>query len=639
MTKVISKLFFILTISWAATAQTGNGVYRYTTDLSSVTKDQVFVTLTPPAISQNEIVYYFPKIIPGTYAIEDYGRYISELQAFDSNGKALPVEKTEVNGWKISNATSLAKITYWVEDSFDSDKQDPEIFWPARTNIEEDVNFLINSSGFFGYFEGMKQVPFELEIIRPKELYGVTGLIPVEAGKPVLVTKKKKQQVDPEKRRDVFRTDNYDQLVDSPLMYAAPDTAVIRVANAEVIVGTYSPNKMINSKEIAAGIEEVLMAQSEFLGGRLPVDKYAFIFYFTDQPVYRYGALEHSYSSVYYMPEMTIEEMEQQLRDFSAHEFFHIVTPLTIHSKEIDEFDFNDPKMSRHLWMYEGVTEYFAGLVQVRYGLIGPEDYLQMVREKMEYADMFNDTLSFTELSRYTLDTYHEEYDNVYQKGALIGLCLDLELLKLSGGKYDLQDLMLELSGRYGKSKPFEDTELFDVIASMTYPEIREFFRRHVEGGEPLPLKRVFGYVGLQYDSVTYFENYSLGLSNETITIAEDGKNRGKLIIRNKERMDDMGQALGFENGDILLKINNRVIPNAGPGPELGIFIQDINSTLPETDTLRYLVLRTDVQGVEKEIELAAKVEVVQIPVPHALQFTREPSPDELLLLRAWLTP
>jgi predicted metalloprotease with PDZ domain len=47
------------------------------------------------------------------------------------------------------------------------------------------------------------------------------------------------------------------------------------------------------------------------------------------------------------------------MKDVVSHEFFHIVTPLTIHSKEIHYFDYNSPKMS-NLWMYEGVTEYFA---------------------------------------------------------------------------------------------------------------------------------------------------------------------------------------------------------------------------------------------------------------------------------------
>ena len=30
------------------------------------------------------------------------------------------------------------------------------------------------------------------------------------------------------------------------------------------------------------------------------------------------------------------------------------------HSEEIGNFDFQKPKMSRHLWLYEGLTEYAA---------------------------------------------------------------------------------------------------------------------------------------------------------------------------------------------------------------------------------------------------------------------------------------
>ena len=84
---------------------------------------------------------------------------------------------------------------------------------------------------------------------------------------------------------DVFRTSNYDELVDSPIMYNLPDTTLLNVAGTEVLVSAYSPNKVVTSKEIASTIEEVLIAQKEYLGGELPVDKYAFIFYFTDQPV------------------------------------------------------------------------------------------------------------------------------------------------------------------------------------------------------------------------------------------------------------------------------------------------------------------------------------------------------------------
>jgi predicted metalloprotease with PDZ domain len=43
---------------------------------------------------------------------------------------------------------------------------------------------------------------------------------------------------------------------------------------------------------------------------------------------------------------------------------FHEFNPIGIHWK-IQYFDYNMQKMSEHLWMYEGVTEYFANLFQI----------------------------------------------------------------------------------------------------------------------------------------------------------------------------------------------------------------------------------------------------------------------------------
>jgi hypothetical protein len=100
----------------------------------------------------------------------------------------------------------------------------------------------------------------------------------------------------------------------------------------------------------------------QILGGDLPVDKYAFLIYTDDKYGYSggEGALEHSYCSMYYYPERDEKQLADEFVDPCAHEFFHIITPLTIHSEEIQNFDFNDPKMSRHLWLYEGSTEYHA---------------------------------------------------------------------------------------------------------------------------------------------------------------------------------------------------------------------------------------------------------------------------------------
>ncbi len=633
--RFLSVLVVALVTYSVATAQSKSN-YTYTIDLTKVVNDRVYVELTPPALSQKEVTFYLPKIVPGTYAIEDYGRYVQEFSATDKKGKKLNVEKVDENSWKIKDAHKLAKISYWVDDSFDTKVSGPEIFWPAGTNIEDSKNYIVNTGGFFGYFDGVKDVPFRFNVIRSKDFYGTTGLIATQNGQPLSSLKLEKTSSDPNKVVDVYQARDYDQLVDSPLMYAKPDTAVINVAGTEVLIGTYSPNNKINSKEIAGSLTELLMAQKEYLGGKLPVEKYAFIIYFTDQPVNSYGALEHSYSSLYYLPEGTIEQWDQQIKDIAAHEFFHIVTPLTIHSEEIQDFDFNKPKMSKHLWMYEGVTEYFAFHAQVKGGLITPEHFLQSMREKIIGSEHYRNDVPFTDISKYTLDKYPDQYANVYQKGALIGMCLDIKLRQLSQGKYGVRNLLTDLSKKYGKDKAFKDDELFDEITKMTYPEIGEFFKRYVAGTEMLPIEEVLTAVGVIYKAEQKTMDYSIGISQDNIDVTElEGKQ--KLVIASTANGNQVAQDLGFKEGDILIKMNGEILPELGP--DFGAFIQRQMASLPTRQTISYTVMRKDDAGTLKETELSTPVKQIEIVRKHILSFNPEASPAQLALRDSWLKP
>ena len=610
--------------------------YNYTIDLTKVVDDRVYVELKTPKINTDETTFYLPKIIPGTYAIADYGRFVVDLKAFDKKGKELAVEKIETNSWKIKNAKKLTRVTYWVDDVVDTRVEGPPVYPMAATNIEDGKNFVLNTSGLFGYFENTKDVGFGFDVIRPKEFYGSTGLIATQSDLPVTTLKKEQEPEATNKRVDRYYVENYDRLIDSPLMYANTDTAVIRVANAEVLIGSYSPNHKISAKEIAATIKDVLTAQNSYLGGKLPVDKYAFIFYFTDKPINAYGALEHSYSSFYYMPERTIGDMQQQLRDFAAHEFFHIVTPLNIHSQEIQRFDFNDPKMSKHLWMYEGVTEYFAGNMQVKYGLISREQYLEVIRNKMVIADNFIDDVPFTDISKFTLDKYSNQYYNVYQKGALIGMCLDIKLRKLSAGKYGMQNLMADLAKKFGKNQAFEDEQLFTEIEKLTYPEIGEFLNRYVGGNEKLPFDEIFALVAVNHLPSAPDKKYSIGFGSGGLGLADlNGEKR--LKIAKPAAITEQGKSLGLQGEDILMKINNTILTGA-PG-DMSAAIYENFQKLKEGETLTMTVSRKDASGNYETKELSAPVKMIDAEKKHVLSFDENASPDALATRNAWLTP
>ena len=607
---VLFCLFYQIGFSQIASAN----AYKFTLDLVQVTDDKIGVELLPPTIKKKEIIYNLPKIVPGTYSEDDFGRFIEGFEALDKSGKALSVEKIGTNSWRISNAKKLGKIRYKVNDTFDDESDGKKIFEPCGLNIEKDVNYLLNTHCFAGYFDGMKQMPFQLSIVHPAGMNGSTALI----------------DLDPSTTQDRFEVENYNRLVDSPLMYGSAETASIQVGNSSVLIAVHSPNKIISAAFLAEKINGLLQAQGAYLGGTLPVNKYAFLVYLNDKRGVSgaQGALEHSYSSVYFMPEGNNGNTVQFLINVAAHEFFHILTPLNIHSEEIHYFDFNQPKMSKHLWLYEGTTEYHAHLVQEKYGMITKDDFLGVLQQKISNSrQRYNDTLPFTVMSANCLDTYAGQYGNVYEKGALIAMCLDIKLLQLSGGKYGILSLINDLSKKYGKDKPFKDEELFGEIGKLTYPEIRLFLEKYVAGSQPLPLEEVFASVGIDFSPVIQDSTFTLG----RISFEPDENQRQK--ISNLSNMNAFGKMMGYKLNDIILSINGTALTADNADAVLG----DLYKTAKVGDPLQVMVLRKGADGQEQKLTLSAPMMKVARKLTNVLRFNPNASTEQLALQKSWL--
>ena len=213
----------------------------------------------------------------------------------------------------------------------------------------------------------------------------------------------------------------------------------------------------------------MMKAQKAFLGDANDTPSYDILLHLMDMERLQYfggmmGALEHHTSTtVVFVDDMPAGELTQSLVDVVSHEFFHTLTPLNVHSEEIHNFEYNTPVMSKHLWMYEGTTEYFANLFQINQGLIDEADFYNRLLEKINYAQRYDDTMSFTEMSAGIVDEpYQSNYGNVYQKGALINMCLDIIIREQSGGARGILSVMQELARKYGKENPFQDDALFD---------------------------------------------------------------------------------------------------------------------------------------------------------------------------------
>jgi predicted metalloprotease with PDZ domain len=333
---------------------------------------------------------------------------------------------------------------------------------------------------------------------------------------------------------------------------------------------------------------------------------------------------------MYFLPEMEPEYLVQSIKDISAHEFFHIVTPLSIHAEQIGDFDYANPKMSEHLWLYEGTTEYAAGLVQVKYGNMSITDYLKVIDKKIQRAHGFNDSLPFTVMSKGCLDIYKDQYGNVYQKGALIGLCLDLRLRYLSKGKYGIQDLMYDLSKTYGKEHSFKDEELFDQIVKLTYPEIADFFKRYVEGSEPLPIKEYLTYVGID-SGMKQSEEKEISFGNVAIGLNEVSN---RLMVVNTDKIDDFGKALGYKEGDEFIKFNGKIITLENAQQLIGDYFR----TAKAGDVLKIVVARKQLKsGKIKKVKLKATIFPTVAPKQQELMLSSSPSPEQMQIRNAWI--
>jgi predicted metalloprotease with PDZ domain len=400
------------------------GYHSYTLDLINVEDDRVKVTVDATKMNFGDYVagveFNFPATIPGTYATLDYGRFIKDFNAYGAEGKSLNVKK-KGNTYVIKGEPK--KIEYWVDDSFDAKVRKNKIFEPAGTNNQEGRNFLINAAGYLGFFTGAEEMPITLEVKKSPTLYGLSAMNGYSYG-----------------NTQNFHAKDYHQLLDCPIMFSKPDTISFRLGETKVTIGVFSESGRELSADIYDQVKLSMEAIEAFLDGHLPVKNYAFIFYIKDYSEFQglvegteikvstiikairelagqgFGALEHGNSSVYYLPDFGNDMVLDQMADVCIHEFFHILTPLGLHSEEIGNFNYIDPQMSKHLWLYEGITEYFAGISQVKDSVLTRDEYIRSVlRQKIVSADRYpTEKMSFTEMSENVL---HKPYKKTIHTG------------------------------------------------------------------------------------------------------------------------------------------------------------------------------------------------------------------------------
>ncbi len=580
---LIKFLFAILLISSSIYSQ-----QKFVVDLNNRADDLFKVTLYPEKLSEDNDVFQFAATAPGTYETMDIGRFVRSFKAFDQNGNEIKTEQISTNQWELDDPENIKKMYYEIAETFDTPVSEHPIYGMSGTSIEND-HVLMNGQAVFGYIKDMQTEPIDIKLEYPQNWLVGTALKKDSLG--------------------FYEAKDYDQVVDSPFLLGELDKDSINIQGTKIDIYTYSKTGLIKSKDILFSLQDILKAESDFTNG-LPVKHYTFLFFFENTGA---GAWEHSYSSEYILREAPLtKDYIQRIRSMAAHEFFHVVTPLNIHSELVEHFNFVKPEMSQHLWLYEGVTEWASDMLQLRDSLITLSEYLDQLSEKLNTNDRYDSTISLTDLGVDAVNLSNQYY-NIYEKGAVVAALLDIRLLELSNGKMGLREVINHLSKEYGPNRPFSEEDFFDDFANETFPEIKEFFEDYVEGTNKLPVKKYFNKIG-----INYYEEKGVDSSEVLLGLVLTHSD-GKLVIFNTRNNK-------LKPGDVVYKINGEEI-------NLRSYFNALNKLKSMNVGDEYsITVKRDDEEITEVMHLMPK------PLNHVFEINNEASPEQLHLRQAWMT-
>jgi predicted metalloprotease with PDZ domain len=532
--------FLIMVFFWAKIGF-AQDTTKVEVELKLINKDRLTVKVYPPKNQQNTWVYVIPKIVPGTYMKINYYRFYKNIQAFSMDGTELKVKRNDniftING----KGKSLSHIEYEVEESNAKGPVWDQVIGCAGT-IFTNSSFLLNFQLINGYFMGYENKPIRIEVKKDRDLYGAGSLKAGERGP----------------KKDVFLTENYHSLVDQPILYAKADTASFTIGENRFNIAVHSEKDIVNAGLLKPAFQRIMNAIDTFSGFTSPED-YHFLLYYVDSERLKgltsgFGigsALEHNNSSVYYFGEYPIyDSLFKNLDWIVTHEYFHTITPLTLHSEKISEFNFEEPDMSRHLWLYEGGTDYLSALINAQsealsFSFVSNLTYAVISSEKRRARSMTESSKRIIKKSTFDWLSKIMQIINSYEKGKLIAFGIDMELIERSNGEKRLLDVLLKMREDYANA-PIDDATFLEVLTANTYPEMAEYYAKYISGKELVPFQKYFDKLGYTYkrkgdkvlsygSKLAIYYNYD----KEKYYVGKSGKN-----------------SIGLKKGDIIEHVN-----------------------------------------------------------------------------------
>jgi predicted metalloprotease with PDZ domain len=508
----------------------------YTVEYRAEVLDRAFVSATISGKPDGPLDVQIPTWSPGAYEVKPFWKRILAVAARDAKGTALEVTHPDNLTWKIAAATDWPVFLTWERLDQPQGLAESGKPGPRKPNY---VAFL--PSDTFLYVVGKKTVPHDVRFKVPED-----WLVQMSLPKG------------PEPRH--FLAADYDTIVDAPVELGHLMVRRFEVGGVPSAIVVDYRDRRFPMQSLEDLLRRIIRYEVGMWGGKAPYAEYQFQIH--DGPGF---GLEHLSSTTIAVPRFLIRMQGPGVFDsLFAHEYFHTWKVKRLRPKQLGPFDYTQPVRTKALWFSEGVTDYYADVTCWRTGIWNDGKYLDSMRGEIERLQSTPrrhlesvEGSSWAAFDRGYGGIGTEAQVDYYNKGKLVGLCLDLLIRDRTGGAKSLDDVMRALYAKYALPKPgFDEDGLAKDFTEIAGFDLDPFFKSWVSGLDELPFTEMFATIGIRCTPGQPDRRGVLGWWKASkLAIVS-----GELIVQ--EPCEALEQ-LGLKPGDCVLSVNDAPLAKA----------------------------------------------------------------------------
>lgn len=428
------------------------------------------VSMTMSVKSREPLLLSLPAWTPGAYELSYFARHVSAFEA-QGDGKALTWDKLDYDTWRVQ-ANGAKQVV--VRFDYRADSLDNAMAWS-----KPDFAFF-NGTNLFLAPEGRPALFPAKVTIRTDEGWKVaTGMNGGGASRE-------------------YTAPDYHDLVDMPFFVGAFDLDSAQVQGRWMRLATYPAERFAGDdrKTLWDQLTRMVPPMSNVFG-ETPFDTYTNLLVFDDASEGA-SALEHGNSHIgVYSPFIIGNPF---LPSITAHEIFHAWNVKRMRPAEMWPYRYDRAQPTPLLWVSEGITDYYADVVQLRGGIIDSTEFLALVQGKMEEVA----AAPAVALEDASLSTWIHPPDGTgyiyYPKGSTAGFLLDVMIRDATDNAASLDDVMRDVyRSSYKQGKGFTTQEWWAAVSRATKGNnFADFNANHIDGREPFPYERVLTLAGIR---------------------------------------------------------------------------------------------------------------------------------------------